>query len=93
MIAYMKKNTEKKKKPRVVYLEDKGETLYSMAALEGRTPEEQEELDRKRKNGVLVTGGERRAMIAAAFAVYLPLLLCVTGAFLVAALLMYFFLK
>ena len=89
----MKKNNEKKKKPRVVYLEDKGETLYSMAALEGRTPEEQEELDRKRKNGVLVTGGERRAMIAAAFAVYLPLLLCVIGAFLVAALLMYFFLK
>ena len=89
----MKKKTEKKKKPRVVYLEDKGETLYSMAALEGRTPEEQEELDRKRKNRVAVTGGERRAMISAAFAVYLPLLLCVVGAFLAAALLMYFFLK
>lgn len=92
-MIFMKKNTEKKKKPRVVYLEDKGETLYSMAALDGRTPEEQEELDRKRKNLAWVTGGERRAMIAAAFAVYVPILLCVLGAFLVAALLMYFLLK
>ena len=88
----MKKNTEKKKKPRVVYLEDKGETLYSMAALQGLTPDEQDELDRKRKNGVSVTRSEKRAMIAAAFSVYGPLLLCVLGSFLLAALLLYFFL-
>jgi hypothetical protein len=88
----MKKNTEKKKKPRVVYLEDKGETLYSMAALQGLTPEEQDELDRKRKNRVSVTRSEKRAMIAAAFSVYGPLLLCVLGSFLLAALLLYFFL-
>lgn len=88
----MKKNTEKKKKPRVVYLEDKGETLYSMAALHGLTPEEQDELDRKRKNRVSVTRSEKRAMIAAAFSVYGPLLLCVLGSFLLAALLLYFFL-
>lgn len=82
----------KKKKPKVVYREDTGETIYSMAALEGRTPEEQEELDRKRKNAVEVTRGEKRAMIAAAFTVYGPLFLCIMGAFLLAALLMYFFL-
>ena len=45
----------KKKKPKVVYREDTGETIYSMAALEGRTPEEQEEYDRQRKNRVFVT--------------------------------------
>ena len=85
----MKKN---KNKPKVVYYEDKGETLYSMAALEGRTPEQQEELDRQRKNRVDVTKSERRAMISAAFSVYGPMLLCMVGAFLLAALLLYFFL-
>ena len=36
---------EKKKKPKVVYYEDRGQTIYSMAALDGMTPEEKE--DRK----------------------------------------------
>lgn len=89
----MKKNTSKKKKPRIVYLEDKGETLFSMAALDGRTPEEQEELDRKKRNRIPVTRGEKRAMIAAAFSVYGPMFLCMIGAFLLAALLLYFFLR
>lgn len=89
----MKKNTPKKKKPRIVYLEDKGETLFSMAALDGRTPEEQEELDRKKRNRIPVTRGEKRAMIAAAFSVYGPMFLCMIGAFLLAALLLYFFLR
>ena len=31
-----------KKKTKTVYLEDKGETIYSMAALSGMTPEEQD---------------------------------------------------
>ncbi|MBE6633073.1 MAG: hypothetical protein E7620_01880 [Ruminococcaceae bacterium] len=84
---------KRKRKPRVVYLEDKGETIYSMAALDGRTPEEQEEFDRKRKQQGFWSRGERRAMIAAAFSVYGPLFLCVLVAFLAAALLMYFFLK
>lgn len=88
----MKKNTEKKKKPRAVYRDDHGDTIYSMAALQGRTPEEQEEFDRKRKNRVQATRAERHAMIAAAFSVYGPLLLCVLGSFLLAALLLYFFL-
>ena len=82
-----------KKKAMVVYIEDKGETIYSMAALDGMTPEEQDELDRQRKNRVKVTGKERFAMIGAAFSVYGPILLCCVGAFAIAALLMYFFLK
>lgn len=85
----MKKN----KKTKVVYLEDKGETVYSMAALEGRTPEEQEEYDKKRKNRISATGRERWAMLTAAFSVYGPVLLICIGAFFVAALLMYFFLR
>ena len=64
-----------KKKAKVVYIEDKGETIYSMAALNGRTPEEQEELDRQRRNMVRVSGKERFAMIGAAFSVYGPILL------------------
>ena len=84
---------KKKKKIKTVYLEDKGETVYSMAALNGRTPEEQEEFDRKRRAYVTTTGKEKRAMIAAAFTVYGPILLCTLGAFLLAALLMYFFLR
>ena len=83
---------EKKKKIKTVYLEDKGETIYSMAALYGRTPEEQEEFDRKRK-GNDATPSERLAMIRAAFSVYGPMLLIVVGGFAIAALLMYLFLK
>ncbi len=85
----MKKN----KKNKIVYLEDKGETVYSMAALEGRTPEEQEEYDRKRKNRITATGKERWAMLTAALSVYGPLLLVCILAFFVVALLMYFFLR
>ena len=83
----------KKKKPKVVYYEDKGETIFSMAALDGRTPEEQEQLDRKRKEVGWFSEGERRAAISAAFAVYAPMLLCMVVAFVLAALLLYFFLR
>ena len=83
----------KKQKKKTVYLEDKGDTVYSMAGLYGRTPEEQEEYDKKLKNRVDTTRGERWAMIKAAFAVYGPLLLMVVLAFGVAALIMYLFLK
>lgn len=85
----MKKN----KKTKTVYLEDKGETVYSMAALEGRTPEEQEEYDRKRKSRVSATGKERWAMLTAAFSVYGPLLLICVGAFSLVALLLYLYLR
>ena len=83
----------KKKKEKIVYVEDKGETVYSMAALYGRTPEEQEEYDKKQKNRVNATAKERWAMMKAAFAVYGPLLLMVVAAFSLAALFMYFFLR
>ncbi|MBQ7391325.1 MAG: hypothetical protein IJV73_01440 [Clostridia bacterium] len=86
----MKKNKKKKK---VVYLEDKGETVYSMAALEGRTPEEQEEYDRKRKSRISAAGKERWAMLTAAFSVYGPILLLCVASFFVAALLLYLFLR
>ena len=83
---------QKKKKVKVVYLEDKGETIYSMAALEGKTPEEKEEYEKRRKSAPLITGKERLAMIGAAFSVYGPLLLMVVGAFALAGLLLYLFL-
>ncbi len=83
----------KKKKQKTVYPEDKGETIYSMAALNGRTPEEQEEYDRRRKNADVFTSRERWAMIRAAFSVYGPLLLIVVGSFLLTGILLYFFLS
>ena len=83
---------EKKKKPKIVYYEDRGQTIYSMAALDGMTPEEKEELDKKRKNVNIFTRKEYMAMFKAAFQVYGPILLCCVGAFTLAALIMYFFL-
>ena len=84
---------QKKKKTKIVYLEDKGDTIYSMAALEGRTPEEQEEYDKKRRNRVTASARERWAMMSAAFSVYGTILLICVGSFSVAALLMYLFLR
>ena len=82
-----------KKKSKVVYKEDDGRTIYSMSALNGRTPEEQEAYEKKLKNRTDVTGKERWAMIKAAFTVYGPLLLMMVGSFTIAAFLMYLFLK
>ena len=89
-------NTEepkRKKKIKVVYLEDRGQTLYSMAALDGKTPEEREEFEKRRRETPMFTAGEKWAMIKAAFTVYGPLLLITVGGFGIAALLMYLFLK
>lgn len=83
---------QKKKKIKIVYPEDKGETIYSMAALEGKTPEEKEEFEKKRRSAPVITGRERFAMIKAAFLVYGPLLLMVVAAFGLAGLLLYLFL-
>ncbi len=83
---------KKSKKTKVVYVGDTGQTLYSMAALDGKTPEEQEELDKRRKSTPFFNGRERWAMIKAAFAVYGPLLLMVVAAFGLTALLLYLFL-
>lgn len=84
---------KKKKKIKTVYSEDKGETIYPMSFLEGMTPEEAEELEKKKKSRISATSAERWAMIKAAFAVYGPVLLCFVGAFSIVALLMYLFLK
>lgn len=83
----------KKKKKKIVYLEDKGETIYSMAALEGKTPEEVEEEAKRRKNAPIVMPSERRSMIKAAFIVYGPLLLVCIGAFALAGLLAFLWLS
>ena len=84
---------KKKNKAVYKYKEDTGETIYSMAPLYGRTPEEQEEYEKKLKNRVDVTKKERGAMIKAALSVYGPMLLILVGSFALAALLMYFLLK
>ena len=86
----MKKKTKKKI---VYYYEDKGQTIYSMAALEGKTPEELEEEAERRKSLQFVMGTERSAMIKAAFTVYGPLLLICVGAFALAALLAFLWLS
>ena len=83
---------EKKKKVKVVYYEDKGETIYPMAATYGLTPEELEKQKKAEKNATYTSGKERFAMIKAAFTVYGPLLLITVGAFALAALLLYLFL-
>ena len=84
---------KKKKKTKIIYYEDKGQTIYSMAALEGKTPEQKEEEEKRRKNFPVVTGRERWAMISAAFTVYGPVLLILVGSFSLAAIFLYFFLK
>ncbi len=89
----MKKQNKKKKGPKIVYLEDKGETLYPMSFLDGLTPEEAEELDKKKRNRISATTAERWAMFKAAAIVYGPVLLCCVGAFSLAALFLYLFLK
>ena len=84
---------DKKKKPKVVYYEDKGETIYPMAATYGLTPEELEKQKEAAKNASYTTGKERFAMIKAAFTVYGPLLLITAGGFTLVALVLYLFLK
>lgn len=83
---------KKSKKTKVVYIGDTGQTLYSMAALDGKTPKEQEEFEKRRKSAPTINGKERWAMIKAAFTVYGPLLLMVVVAFGLTALLLYLFL-
>ena len=64
-----------------------------MAALQGKTPEQLEEEEKRRKNFPIVTRKERWAMISAAFSVYGPVFLIFVSSFVVAALLLYLFLK
>ena len=83
----------KKNKKKVVYKPDNGETIYSMAALEGKTPEDLDKRAEERKNALSITRQERRAMIKAAFQVYGPILLIIIVAFSLAALIVYLLLS
>ena len=85
--------TMKKNKPKVVYKPDEGQTIYSMAGLEGKTPEDLDKRAEERKKRVTVTRKERNAMIRAAFQVYGPILLLIIVGFSIAAVIMYLLLK
>ena len=87
------KKQDKKKKVKTVYYEDRGQTIYSMAALDGKTPEEREEFEKRRRETPAFTRGEKGAMVKAAFTVYGPLMLMVVGGFVLTGLFLYFFLK
>lgn len=92
-VTYSVTKMKKKNKPKVIYKEDNGETIYSMAALEGLTPEQAEERDKERKKRVKISRKERRAMIFAAYGIYGKILLIVLLAFSIAAILMYLLMR
>lgn len=85
--------SKKKPKTKVAYKPDDGRTVYSMAALEGKTPEDLDEREEQRKKRVNVTRKERRAMIAAAFQVYAPILGIILFSFTFAAVLIYLLMR
>lgn len=80
------KKQNKQKKPKIVYVEDDGHTVYSMDNVvnDGR---------KKDKERVKLARKEKFAAIRAALAVYLPRLLLVIGCFVLVGLLMYFWLR
>ena len=84
---------KKKNKPKVVYKPDEGQTIYSMAALEGKTPEDLDKREEERKKRITVTRKERWAMIRAAFEVYGPILLIIIVGFSLAAVIVYLLLR
>ncbi len=83
---------KKKPKTKVVY-KDNGETIYSMAALEGLTQEEAEKRAEERKKRVKLTRKEKRAMISAGYQVFAPILLIFVVAFAFVALVLYLIMK
>lgn len=83
---------KKKPKTKVVYKDD-GETIYSMVALDGITPEEAEQRAEERKKRVKLTRKEKRAMISAGYRVYGPILLIFVVAFAFVALVLYLIMK
>ncbi|MCM1043361.1 MAG: hypothetical protein NC350_04040 [Corallococcus sp.] len=87
------KNKNNKQKVKIVYKEDTGETVYSMASLEGLTPEQVEERHEQRKKRFKVTRKEKKAMISAAYQVYLVPILCLVGAFALVAVIFWLLLR
>ena len=77
-----KKNKTSKKKKKTVYVDD-GHTVYDMSGVSGK---------KKKEDDLGLSRKERRAVIKAAFATYLPILVGVLACFTLAALLMYFWL-
>ena len=78
--------TEKKKEKKPVYIDD-GHTVYSMENLPSVTGK------KKKGDGVNVTKKERRAMIRAAYAYYLPRLLLGVLCFAAVVILLWLWLK
>ena len=76
----------KKKKNKVVYIEDDGRTVYSMENV-GKKQR------KKKDDDVKLTRAERRAAIKAALAHYLPILLLVIGCFCITGLALYFWMR
>ena len=81
-----KKKEKKPKKKKPVYIDD-GHTVYSMENLPSVTGK------KKKDDGVNVTKKERRAMIKAAYAYYLPRLLLGVLCFAAVVILLWLWLK
>ena len=75
----------KKKKNKVIYIEDDGHTVYPMDNVVGKKKKKDDDVGLSRK--------ERRAMISAALAHFLPILLLVIGCFCLTGVAMYFWLS
>ena len=67
--------SKNKNKPKVVYKEDDGRTLYPVLGKDGKPVSEQ------KKNSVKVSRKEKRAMIFAAYKAALPAFLCIVAGF------------
>lgn len=80
----------KKKKPKIVYLEDDGRTLYSMSGLE---PFSQTEKENTEVPKIELTKKEKKAMRKAAFISLLPMLFCILIGFSIVYFIIRFWLK
>ena len=85
---------KKRKKDKKVKFEDNGMTVSNMnvPGMPWYRSEEQEK-EKKAMIELKVTRKERRAMIAAAFAAYLPVFLTIIGTFTILFLIFYFLIK
>lgn len=90
----------KKKKVKVIYVDD-GRTLYNMDGVKRPNvivPEKISDARREKakdndKERARLEKKERRAAIKAAYAVYLPIVLCVLACFALVGVVIYFWLK
>ncbi len=93
------KNKEKKKKVKVIYVDD-GRTLYDMqgvhrqnAFIPDKVSQSARQKKKEAKEAAHLDRKERNAAIRAGFQVYLPILAIVLASFAIVGLLMYFWLK